>query len=158
MTFIILKLLIAGVFGLLLGNYATTVYHRVPLGKPINGLSQKFGLKPHCSNCHHELKIYEYFPLLSWFSTRFKCNYCGINTDWVYTVLEVLGFLAAILFFLMFDLTYGFIAITCLWIIYFLILALFIKYGKIWYQVMLTWIFIYMILLWLISNNALRLM
>jgi prepilin signal peptidase PulO-like enzyme (type II secretory pathway) len=152
MSLIIFKIFVASIFGLLLGNYATTVYHRIPRGKPINGLSQKFGLKPHCSSCNHELKIYEYFPLLSWFSTGFKCNYCGAKTDWVYTFLEVSGFLIAIFFLLILDLSYSYIIITCLWIIYLLILVLFTNYKKLWYRVIFTWIMIYMLLLGLINN------
>ncbi len=80
--------LITAICGVLLGNYLTTAYYRIPRGKPINGLSKNIGIKPHCSTCAHPLKYYEYFPVLSWFSTRFKCNYCGAPTDMTYFTLE----------------------------------------------------------------------
>ncbi|MFI4983956.1 MAG: prepilin peptidase [Rickettsiales bacterium] len=98
MTYI--GIILAAIFGLLFGNYATTAFHRLPLGKPINGLSRTIGIKPHCSTCNHELKFYEYLPLLSWFSTRFTCNYCGAKTDMTYFCLEFGSMCIAVILFL----------------------------------------------------------
>ena len=63
--------IIAAFFGLLFGNYATTFYHRLPLNKPINGFSDRKGIRPHCSKCKHPLKFYEYYPVIGWIYTRF---------------------------------------------------------------------------------------
>jgi prepilin signal peptidase PulO-like enzyme (type II secretory pathway) len=89
--------LIAAFFGVIFGNYATTYYHRLPLGKPINGHKKLNGMKPHCSKCGHVLKFYEYLPVLSWVSSPGKCNYCHEGIDPIYTIIEVSVMLYAIL-------------------------------------------------------------
>lgn len=76
-------------YGLMIGNYLTSAYFRIPRLIPINGINNKLGKAPHCSTCKHKLKFYEYLPLLNWFSTRFKCNYCHAPIDWIYMFLEV---------------------------------------------------------------------
>jgi leader peptidase (prepilin peptidase)/N-methyltransferase len=81
--------ILAGLYGLIIGNYLTSAYFRIPRNIPINGFN-KIGKKPHCSVCGHKLKFYEYFPLLNWFSTRFKCNYCHAPIDPSYMIIEIL--------------------------------------------------------------------
>ncbi len=81
--------IIAAFYGVLIGNYITTAYFRIPRLIPINGLNNKTGKVPHCSVCQHKLKFYEYLPVLSWVSTRFKCNYCFAPITPVYVMLEV---------------------------------------------------------------------
>lgn len=81
--------LIAAIYGVLIGNYITTAYFRIPLSIPINGLGFHHGKLPHCSVCNHQLKFYEYFPVLSWIFCKFKCNYCNAVINPIYTVLEV---------------------------------------------------------------------
>jgi leader peptidase (prepilin peptidase) / N-methyltransferase len=93
-------LVVAALFGVLFGNFATTYYHRLPLKKPINGYNKKKGQKPHCSKCGHHLKFYEYFPVFSWIFVRGKCNYCGVKIDPVYTMLEFSTMLFAIALYL----------------------------------------------------------
>lgn len=80
--------IIAAIYGLLIGNYITTAYFRIPSNIPINGLD-KIGQPPHCSYCGHTLKLYEYLPVLSWIFTMFKCNYCNAKINTVYTLLEI---------------------------------------------------------------------
>ncbi len=89
------------IYGALLGNYLTTAYHRIPLGKPINGMLGKKGMKPHCSKCGHKLKYYEYFPILSWIFTRQRCNYCKAPVDKVYTALEVGMVIVSLILFML---------------------------------------------------------
>ena len=81
---------VATFFGLLFGNYLTTLYSRIKQKEPING-SASYGIPPHCDSCKHELRYYEYFPVLSWYYSRFKCNYCGINIPKIYLGLELSG-------------------------------------------------------------------
>lgn len=75
----------------------TTVFHRVPAGLPINGINESIGSKPHCDSCGHKLKPYEYLPLISWFSTCFKCNYCGVQIPKVYATIEATIMLISIM-------------------------------------------------------------
>ncbi len=92
------------IFGLLIGNFATTILYRLPRGITIYGFNQQFTQPPFCSLCHHKLKFYEYLPFLSWFSTLGKCNYCGNPINYYYTTLEIFSALLSInLFYL-----YGF--------------------------------------------------
>src|SRR4051812_49132179 len=94
--------IIAAIYGLLIGNYITSAYFRIPRDIPINGLSDDRGKKPHCSKCGHKLKFYEYLPLLSWVSTLFKCNYCGVRIDLIYPILEAtMMFVSLLLFYVM---------------------------------------------------------
>jgi leader peptidase (prepilin peptidase)/N-methyltransferase len=79
--------LLAGLYGLMIGNYLTSAYFRIPNSIPLNGF--KRGKLPHCSVCKHKLKFYEYLPLLNWIFTRFKCNYCHAPIDPIYMFLEI---------------------------------------------------------------------
>ena len=68
----------------------------------ISGFDQKVTRPPFCSNCGHILRFYEYLPILSWFSTFGKCNYCHIAITKSYIALEiVVGLLAMILYYIL---------------------------------------------------------
>ena len=142
---------VAALFGLLFGNYATSYYHRLPLKKPINGVSKKKGQVPHCSVCGHALKFYEYFPLLSWISTRGECNYCGVKIDPVYTILEVSTMLFAIVLYYVrgFDLLYpSLLSLIC---VLNLLFALYHKHSTFYRQVVFTSLLIVLIIIGQIS-------
>lgn len=97
----IFQTLFALIIGVLLGNFASTVLFRLPRGIPINGYNPETGKAPHCSICGHNLKFYEYLPILSWIFSRGKCNYCGVKINLQYTILEVsISILAALLCFI----------------------------------------------------------
>ncbi|NDE19110.1 MAG: prepilin peptidase, partial [Alphaproteobacteria bacterium] len=77
-------------FGVLIGNFTTTLFYRLPRNIMISGFNQKLTRPPFCSNCNHVLVFYEYLPILSWFSTRGKCNYCHAPINKSYIMLEIL--------------------------------------------------------------------
>lgn len=81
--------ILAGFYGLMIGNYLTSAYFRIPRFIPINGINAQMGKAPHCSVCNHKLEFYEYFPVLNWFSTWFKCNYCKAPIDPIYVMIEI---------------------------------------------------------------------
>lgn len=137
---VFLNFLVPSIFGLLLGNYTTTAYHRIPLNKPLNGISKRYGIKPHCSSCNHLLKFYEYLPLLSWFSTRFKCNYCGKPTDMAYFLLEIFGMLTAVVVSFFVHLGEKYVILVSIWVVSFLIIMLYLKYKKIYLSVTVFWL------------------
>lgn len=88
--FIKLKMsLLAFIFGVLIGNYGTTLLFRIPKGIEVCGISKKRNTPPHCSKCGHNLKFYEYLPILSWIFSRFKCNYCSDKVNPQYFFLEI---------------------------------------------------------------------
>jgi leader peptidase (prepilin peptidase) / N-methyltransferase len=97
--------LIALIYGVIIGNYTTTAFYRIPHSIPINGLNEKIGKPPFCSQCGHKLKIYEYYPVLSWIFTRFKCNYCHKPVDLTYFVIELLVMITAIILYKLLDMT-----------------------------------------------------
>ncbi len=143
-----MEFVVAALFGVLFGNYATTYYHRIPLRKPINGLSKKKGQVPHCSVCGHSLKFYEYFPVLSWIFTRGKCNYCGVKIDPVYAILEISTMFFAILLYIArgIDLLFP----SCLLLICSLnlLFALYYKHSKFYRQVVVVSILLAVIIFW----------
>lgn len=130
MSMLFLGIILAGIFGLLFGNYTTTAFHRIPMGKPINGINSSIGIKPHCSTCNHELKFYEYLPLLSWVSTRFRCNYCGVKTEIIYFWLEFLSMCAAIALFVIIGFTMLYILLLLISVVIILNAALIYKHKK----------------------------
>ncbi len=98
---LIASYIILFLFGVLIGNFTTTVFHRLPRNIMICGFDQTSTKPPFCSNCSHILRFYEYLPILSWFSTLGKCNYCGVVITKSYIALEVLlGLAAVVLYYL----------------------------------------------------------
>lgn len=77
------------IFGLLIGNFATTLLYRLPRDIIPYGFSRKGMKPPFCSKCKHALRFYEYLPVLSWVSTRGICNYCHEKVSNSYFYLEV---------------------------------------------------------------------
>lgn len=130
--FILLSIVL--IYGALLGNYLTTAYHRIPAGKPINGMLGEKGIKPHCSVCNHELKYYEYFPILSWIFTRQKCNYCGVAVNKVYTMLEVGMMITSLLLFLKFGMNMQYVLLTLFAATVLLFITLYITYRKFYFK------------------------
>ena len=122
------------IYGALLGNYLTTAYHRIPLGKPINGILGQKGIKPHCSVCDHELKYYEYFPILSWIFTRQRCNYCGVAVDKVYTMLEVLMIIISLLAFFLMGMNIEYVLLTMFLSTVLLLATLYFTYRKFYFK------------------------
>ncbi len=130
----VLLIIIAIIYGALLGNYLTSAYHRIPAGKPINGLSREKGIKPHCSVCNHELKYYEYFPILSWIFTRQRCNYCGAPVDKIYTMLEVGMIVVSLSLFAVFGMSLSYVLLTLFIATLVLFAVLYIKYRKFYFK------------------------
>ncbi len=138
--------IIAAIYGLLIGNYSTTAYFRIPRAMPINGLSTYSGKAPHCSTCSHPLKFYEYFPVFSWVFTRFKCNYCGAPTNKAYTILEATVMFSSILLFTYLGMTTIYVTSVLIASAITLNLSLFITHHKFFRKAL--YIFFVSILLW----------
>ena len=84
-------------FGVILGNFTTTIFYRLPRGIILYGFNENSTKPPFCSKCKHKLKFYEYLPVLSWISTRGTCNYCNKTITSSYFYLEILGGLFSVL-------------------------------------------------------------
>ncbi len=85
----ILTYFIIFIFGLLIGNFATTLLYRLPRDIIPYGFSSHGMKPPFCSKCKHALRFYEYLPVLSWISTRGSCNYCHEKVSHSYFYLEI---------------------------------------------------------------------
>lgn len=130
----VLLVIVVAIHGALLGNYMSSAYHRIPNNKPINGISKSAGIPPHCSACGHNLKMYEYYPILSWIFSRFKCNYCGVKIDPTYTVLEVSMMFTSIALYFWIGISYTFVFATVFIATLALALALYINYKKVFFK------------------------
>jgi prepilin signal peptidase PulO-like enzyme (type II secretory pathway) len=104
-----IEILAALFFGLMLGNYGTTVYYRLPRGIKINGHAELGGKAPHASCCQTPLKFYEYLPVLSWFSTFGKCSYCAAKVDINYYIIEIGSTICSIVLVLALGLNFSYI-------------------------------------------------
>lgn len=131
----IFGIILAAIFGLLFGNYTTTAFYRIPIGKPLNGLSDSLGLKPHCSHCGHKLEFYEYLPVLSWISTKFKCNYCGAKTDMMYTFLESGCMFISVALYLYLDFSNAYIIALLISALSLLTIALYIRHSRLYKRI-----------------------
>lgn len=80
-----------------MGNFATTVLHRLPRNIILYGFDKKTTKSPFCSSCKHPLKFYEYLPIFSWVSASGTCNYCNIKIPSSYFYLEILGGIFAVI-------------------------------------------------------------
>ncbi len=49
-----------------------------------------------CTSCHHKLMAKDLVPIVSWCSLKGKCRYCGEKISVRYTIVEVLGGVAAV--------------------------------------------------------------
>ncbi|WP_339051850.1 prepilin peptidase [Candidatus Lariskella endosymbiont of Epinotia ramella] len=80
---------VALLFGLMLGNFGTSLLFRIPRQIPVDAflLDSSEG-NPFCSICHHKLKFYEYLPVIGWFYTMGRCSYCREKINKVYWILE----------------------------------------------------------------------
>jgi prepilin signal peptidase PulO-like enzyme (type II secretory pathway) len=87
----IINYIIAGYFGLIIGNFATSFYFRVPRNIPLMGFNYVNSIPPRCSTCNHHLKLKEYIPLFGYIFCNGRCNYCGVKIDFSYFIIEILS-------------------------------------------------------------------
>lgn len=80
-------LLIAFLFGVVIGSFLNVVIYRLHTGRSLNDRS-------HCLSCGHQLAWYDLFPLLSYLSLAGRCRYCH---SWItprYFLVELITGLA----------------------------------------------------------------
>lgn len=102
----VMFVLLAVVFGLMVGSFLNVVIHRLPLimqrewreqcawleGRsapeeaPYNLLIPRSA----CTNCHHPIAWYENIPVLSWLVLQGKCSDCGKAISIRYPLVEML--------------------------------------------------------------------
>ena len=79
-----LALVLAAVFGLVIGSFLNVVTWRVPRGESI--------VKPgsHCPSCCHDLGWRDNIPVVSWLLLGGECRYCGARISVRYPATEVM--------------------------------------------------------------------
>ena len=75
--------LIAFVFGLLAGSFATAVAHRVPRGMSIAGPRSQ------CPSCGTQIAAYDNVPVFSWLLLRGRARCCGASISARYPLTEL---------------------------------------------------------------------
>ena len=89
----IINCLVAIYFGLIVGNFATSFYFRVPRGISLLGFGYFHSIPPHCSSCKHSLKVKEYIPIIGYLLSKGRCNYCNTKIDLNYLIIEIFSLL-----------------------------------------------------------------
>ncbi len=94
--------IIALVFGMLFGSFATMASYRIPRGEDL--VVKRSG----CPSCGHHLGFLDLFPLFSWLFNLGKCRYCKVAISCRYPLTE--AFMATL--FVMVYLIYGFTLVS----------------------------------------------
>jgi len=94
----IFTLILAIIFALGFGSFATMAIYRIPNKMP--WISEK----PFCPKCKHELYFRDYFSIISFFISKGKCRFCAREIEYHFayfmTEIFILGyFIANYLFF-----------------------------------------------------------
>jgi leader peptidase (prepilin peptidase) / N-methyltransferase len=93
-------LLVAGLFGAIVGSFLNVVILRLPEKQSL--------LFPasHCPHCASPLRWYENIPLLSFLCLRGRCGHCRAVISWQYPLVELLTALLAAAVLYRFQLTF----------------------------------------------------
>lgn len=78
------EIVVAGLFGGLVGSFLNVVAHRVPRGESIVSPGSR------CPNCGSPVKPYDNLPVLSWLLLRGRCRNCGAAISPRYPLVELL--------------------------------------------------------------------
>ena len=77
------EIVVAGLFGAVIGSFLNVVAHRVPRGESL--------LHPgsHCPACDAPVKPYDNVPVVSWLLLRGRCRNCGTRISPRYPLVEL---------------------------------------------------------------------
>lgn len=79
-----LVIVIAAVYGLLIGSFINAWSYRLP-----RGISIAHG-RSFCPSCHAQIRAYDNIPLVSWLVLRGRCRACGARISLRYPLVELL--------------------------------------------------------------------
>ena len=92
----IVNYIVAIYFGVIIGNFATSFYFRIPKHIPLLGLNHINSVPPRCSKCNHYLKFKEYLPVIWFIICKGRCNYCGEKINVNYLIIEIFSLLLSL--------------------------------------------------------------
>jgi leader peptidase (prepilin peptidase)/N-methyltransferase len=78
------EVVVAGVFGGVIGSFLNVVAHRVPLGESLVSPGSR------CPHCETPVKPYDNVPVVSWLVLRGRCRSCGAPISPRYPLVELL--------------------------------------------------------------------
>jgi len=78
-TFIVV---LAGLFGLVIGSFLNVVIYRVPAGVPLTRPSQ-------CTSCGEPVRPWQNVPVASWLALRARCAHCRARISARYPMIEL---------------------------------------------------------------------
>jgi leader peptidase (prepilin peptidase)/N-methyltransferase len=88
------EVVVAGLFGAVIGSFLNVVAHRVPLGESLVSPGSR------CPECGAPVKPYDNVPVVSWLLLRGRCRNCGTSISPRYPLVELataLAFAAVVL-------------------------------------------------------------
>lgn len=89
----ILILVIALLYGLVIGSFLNVCIYRIPEGKTV------VTERSHCMKCGYQLSWYDMIPVVSWLALRGRCRKCKARISAQYPLVEALnGILYVIVF------------------------------------------------------------
>ena len=93
---LLLPLLIAGLFGALIGSFLNVCIYRLPRQESIAWPGS------HCPKCSHPIAWYDNIPILSYFALAGRCRHCTVRIPFRYPLVEILnalGYVGLLWFF-----------------------------------------------------------
>src|SRR5919112_4154662 len=82
------EVVVAGLFGAVIGSFLNVVAHRVPLGESLVSPPSR------CPECGAPVKPYDNVPVVSWLLLRGRCRNCGTRISPRYPLVELATALA----------------------------------------------------------------
>jgi len=116
---LLLLLVLAGIFGLIIGSFINVVIYRLPLMiMHHNGEAKTpFNLwKPssHCPHCKHPLRVIDNIPVVSFILLRRRCAHCNTLISSQYCIIEMVSTLLIVSMTWYYGLSYELFAILLL--------------------------------------------
>ena len=77
------EVVVAALFGAVIGSFLNVVAHRVPLGESLVSPGSR------CPECGSPVKPYDNIPVVSWLLLRGRCRNCGVRISPRYPLVEL---------------------------------------------------------------------
>ena len=90
----LLILIIALLYGLVIGSFLNVCIYRIPEGKTV------VTERSHCMKCGYQLSWYDMIPVVSWLALRGRCRKCKAKISAQYPLVEALNGILYVIVFL----------------------------------------------------------